>query len=521
LAATHQAQLPLRLTGAVWGHLVGDAMGVPYEFREPEEIGDVRFGERGTPERPATHGQPPGTWSDDGALMLALLDSLVSVGFDPEDQGRRALAWFQSGAYTPDGTVFDWGGTTTAALRAIERGTPAEEAGPTGEHSQSNGSLMRILPIALWGHGRPRAELVELAVRASGVTHGHPIPKATCAVYLLVADGLLAGQRPSEALRKAEVDVRAALAALAASGSEDLVRAADDVWAWRTNHRPEGRGGALNAFWSAWEAVTRSRSYRGTIERAIRFGHDTDTTAAIAGGLAGIRWGIDGIPADWLAGLRGHEVVGPLVDRLLEARGWRTSTRRPLRVDWVDLSAVPGLRDAPGRLGMTILPGKQYVGWHGPAWRDLEVDVARLREVHGCDVFLLLVEDQELVDTRTTAIVEAFERHGIELVRHPVVDMSVPSDEKAFRTTLEAMSAALRAGKSVVVACRGGLGRTGTAVACMLVDAGLAPDRAIALTRATRKETIERDSQVELVRRWPAVRRARQARKGTAPVKPY
>ena len=90
-----ETALPLRLSGAVWGHLVGDAIGVPYEFREPAQIGEVRFGETGT------HGQPPGTWSDDGALMLALLDSLLTVGFDPEDQGRRARAWAEPGQPLP------------------------------------------------------------------------------------------------------------------------------------------------------------------------------------------------------------------------------------------------------------------------------------------------------------------------------------------------------------------------------------------------------------------------------------
>jgi ADP-ribosylglycohydrolase len=70
---------------------VGDAVGVPYEFRDATHIGEVRWGERGT------HQQPPDTWSDDGSLMLALLDSLTAdgVGFDVEDQGQRALAWYR------------------------------------------------------------------------------------------------------------------------------------------------------------------------------------------------------------------------------------------------------------------------------------------------------------------------------------------------------------------------------------------------------------------------------------------
>ena len=130
--------LPERLEGAIYGHLCGDALGVPYEFNEPEQIDAVTWRGHGT------HDQPPGTWSDDGALMLALLDSLLSSGFDTADQGRRALAWKDEGRYAVDGLVFDIGGATSQALAALRAGVPAEQAGAAS--ALGNGSLMRILP---------------------------------------------------------------------------------------------------------------------------------------------------------------------------------------------------------------------------------------------------------------------------------------------------------------------------------------------------------------------------------------
>jgi len=488
--------IPLRLAGGIWGHLVGDAVGVPYEFRSPEAIGEVEFGAQGA------HGQPPGTWSDDGALMLALLDSLLVAGFDPEDQGRRALAWRRKGAYAPGGTVFDIGGTTSEALRRLEQGTPAEEAGPTGEHSQSNGSLMRIVPLALWATPRPRLGLEELAdraARASKVTHGHPTCQVTCAAYVLTAALLLHGDSPRIAL---ETALEALRDQYRSSGPDELAEALNRFEAWPIANQPAGRGGALNAFWSAWTAFAGAIDYRDTIERAIRYGNDTDTTAAIAGGLAGIYWGLDGIPAEWLAGLRGREIAEPLIDSLIQGHGWKTSVSNPIRIDWVDLAQVRGLAGAPGRLGMTFLPGKKGIGYSGDWWRDLDADVAALRELHGCDTLLLLVEDNELVSTKTTQLSSAFERHGIELRRHPVIDMNVPADAASYRSTLEGMTGAIRAGQTVVIACRGGLGRTGTAVACLLVDAGMEPDAAIALTRAARPKAIERGIQVAWVRAW-------------------
>jgi ADP-ribosylglycohydrolase len=93
-----------------------------------------------------------------------------------------------------------------------------------------------------------------------------------------------------------------------------------ELLAYRTRLRKPGGGWVLDSFWSAWAAFAASASYRETIERCIRYGYDTDTTAAIAGGLAGIRWGLDeargGIPREWLDALRGRDLVEGLLARI-------------------------------------------------------------------------------------------------------------------------------------------------------------------------------------------------------------
>ncbi len=492
--------LPLRLAGAVWGHLVGDAAGVPYEFRRPEDVGEVRFGAAGT------YGVPPGTWSDDGALMLALLDSLLTGRFDPEDQAARALAWADDGRYTPDDEGrFDIGNATSAALARIRSGRPAEEAGGRSERDNGNGSLMRILPVALVGRDLPVDALVEWADRASRVTHAHALARTTCALYALVVRRLVRAEPiRDEALAWGQGELTRTLDDRAARGVDvDEERAA--LAAILAHEGRAGRGFVVDSFWSAWDAFAGADGYRDTIERAIRYGHDTDTTAAIAGGLAGACWGLDGIPADWLASMRGRDIVAPLVDRLIATDGWRTSTTNPLRIDHVDLAPVAGLAGAPGGLAMTFLPGKQRDGWTGPWWRDLDTDAARLRE-DGTDALLLLVEDHELVDARVPDIVERLAAAGVETIRHPVVDMDVPSDPDAYRHTLTDVLARIRRGERIVVACRGGLGRTGTAVACVLVQTGMSPREAIRLTRTTRPGTIERATQEAFVACWPSVR---------------
>ena len=299
--------LTSRLAGAVWGHLIGDAMGVPYEFKRPEKIRSVHWGAKGT------HAQPPGTWSDDGAMMLATLDSLLAAGFDPQDQGRRFLHWFDRGEYTPDGgPPFDFGQTTAEAMDRLRRGTPALNAGGASEHDNGNGSLMRILPVALVGRDLVPDVLMDEAQSSSRITHGHAWSQVTCALYTLVAQALLHDEEPAEALEHS-------LALLRSRYEEpDADPAFAPALARVVAHEDrEGRGFVVDAFWSAWDAFTAGDSYQDVIERAIRYGNDTDTTACIAGGLAGIRWGIEGIPRGWADSMRGHDVVDPLVERLV------------------------------------------------------------------------------------------------------------------------------------------------------------------------------------------------------------
>ena len=291
-----------RLSGAVWGHLVGDAMGVPYEFGPPVLPADVEWGHQAS-YRP----QPPGTWSDDGGLMLALLDSLVDAGFDPADQGRRALEWWQGDGYKP-GPVFDIGLITRESLDRFRSGTPAELAGGADEHQNGNGSLMRILPVALTGMAASDVELIDMAMRASALTHRHPRARVTCAVYVLTARELLRGERD----RGAALD-RSFHSVAAHIGDAEKT----ELGIIANYKNRSGSGYVVDCFWSAWDAFALSDCFEDTIRNAISHGDDADTTAAVAGGLAGAYWGVSSIPSQWLANMRGVEIVNAILRKLL------------------------------------------------------------------------------------------------------------------------------------------------------------------------------------------------------------
>ena len=290
-----------RKLGGLVGLLVGDALGVPYEFRAADQIpARVEMTPPAGYDR-AHRGVPPGTWSDDGAHALCLLDSLLDKGaLDVEDLGRRLTNWYHHGYLAVDG-VFDVGITTTAAIAALDRGTPAALAGPSEERDNGNGSLMRLLPLALWHEG-PDEALVRDAAAQSCVTHGHPRSQACCAVYALWARGVLEGRAHA---------YEAALDAVAAHAGFGVEVAA--IRAFRT---PRGSGYVVDALVSARTAMDAG-DYEAVVRRAIAFGDDTDTTACIAGGIAGVRDGFDAIPAGWVAALRGKAKLQPLITRWL------------------------------------------------------------------------------------------------------------------------------------------------------------------------------------------------------------
>jgi len=302
-----------RIRGGILGMLVGDALGVPYEFHDPANLPPREQLEMVPPEnfRRAHHGTPPGTWSDDGAQALCLLASLLhNDGLDVGDLGRRFVDWYHHGYMAVDKRVFDIGNATSAALIRIEQGWDPAHAGGTDEQSNGNGALMRVLPLALWHQGSD-GDLVDDAQAQARVTHGHERSQVCCALYCLWARRVLAG----EPLDAAWDDATAKLARLYRrrwrGQPRYLAELEETILPYPEHHTPSGTGYVLDALFSARVAL-REPSYEGCVKAAIAFGLDTDTTACIAGGIAGLRAGSRGIPVRWVSGLRGIGVVEEL-----------------------------------------------------------------------------------------------------------------------------------------------------------------------------------------------------------------
>ena len=304
-----------RIAGGIWGLLVGDALGVPYEFTAPGAIPPFDLIEMQPPAgfHRAHAGIRVGTWSDDGAQALCLLRSLLETGrVDPEDIMGRFCRWFSDGYLAIDKDVFDVGFQTRLAIDRFLQGKPLLECAPNSEWSNGNGALMRSLPLALWHLGSD-ADLISDAMLQSSLTHGHARSGLCCALYCLWARATLSGasQPWPAALDKFEARFPV--------GTPERIEYETKIHP-REPDPAKGTGHVVDTLNSAVQALDAG-GYEAVVKAAIQFGNDTDTTACVAGGIAGLRDGVQAIPERWLRLLRGKDLVEPSLKALVSRVG--------------------------------------------------------------------------------------------------------------------------------------------------------------------------------------------------------
>jgi ADP-ribosylglycohydrolase len=287
-----------RILGGLYGSLIGDALGVPVEFkprmdRIHDPVTDMRdYG---------THGQPKGTWSDDGSLLLCAVESLADKGFDTQDMGERFVRWYTHGLWTAHGTLFDIGFATRKALRMIEQGCPAEIAGGDGEFDNGNGSLMRILPVPLASLSCDLDTFCDRISRASAITHAHDRSKLACVLHGLFVRALMTGDSPAQAHAKAAIEFRVRYGSHPEFSHFSPLLNPD--LASQPEHEIESSGYVLHTLTASIWCLLTTNSFAECVLKAVNLGDDTDTTGCVAGGLAGVFYGMDAIPADWIAAM--------------------------------------------------------------------------------------------------------------------------------------------------------------------------------------------------------------------------
>ncbi len=302
-----------KIKGGIIGLLVGDALGVPYEFHARQEIPSIEEIEFEPPAgfRRAHRGVSPGTYSDDGAQALILLNSLLECDkFDAAHFSQGLIDWYESGFMAVGGEVFDVGIQTANSIGALQRGVLPLLAGGTDEYSNGNGSLMRVLPLAIWHQGSD-LELVADAFDQSSVTHGHLRSKICCALYCLWARRILQNaEKPWE-------NTVETFHGFFPEGTLENIEFETRIFPKDAIFETNGSGYVVDSLRSALWAC-KNETYEKTVKAAISLGNDTDTTACIAGGIAGLIHGFEAIPTRWRENLRGAVIFEPLLEKLLD-----------------------------------------------------------------------------------------------------------------------------------------------------------------------------------------------------------
>ena len=298
-----------KLRDAIYGHLVADAVGTPYEFKSPMQIPSFENIDMIPPPgfKKSWQGVPYGSWSDDGSQTLCLLEYYSESPNEwPSAWANKLLKW-QKGHLWVNGIPFDSGNQTAEALGRIAEGVDPLDAAGNSELSNGNGSLMRALPTAFTFFDAPDAEFFTEVANISSITHNHIRSKLCCMFYCQIARELISGIQFQAAIFAAKEKLEAIL--------DDVDHKEWDlVWDYQ-RREPCGTGYVLDALWSAIYSLNMSDSYEECIRRCIELGNDTDTTACIAGGLAGIIYGYDGIPSHWIDLLKDKHVVEQILEK--------------------------------------------------------------------------------------------------------------------------------------------------------------------------------------------------------------
>lgn len=308
----------------LYGLAVADALGVPYEgekfsaMREKPCTGMVGYGH---------HDQPAGTWSDDTSMTLCVADSLCK-GFDPDDMMRKFSQWKNKHFYTATGVIFDVGRSCRRAIDQYMEGMPADFCGDSSFDGNGNGALMRILPTALYQcqfcpvDDDHLESFLDPIHAASSITHAHAVGLICCGLYSLTLREWLCNTDPKKTLAAiSETAFEKAKIVYNRMGNEfaDYVnnpeyfvhpvklamRAEEDLPTW---------GYAVNTWNIALWSLLTTDNYRDCVLKAVNLGGDTDTNAAIAGSIAGIIYGKDTIPEEWVNTLLNK----PLLDKIAE-----------------------------------------------------------------------------------------------------------------------------------------------------------------------------------------------------------
>jgi len=300
----------------ILGIAIGDALGVPYEFSTREEMerhpAKDMIGNK-------VHNQPPGTWSDDSSLTFCLAEALIS-GYDLKTTAINFIKWRDEAYWTAHNEVFDIGITTNQAINRLSEIITEEKYNDlkllkqqAKENDNGNGSLMRILPLIFEIKGKEIQAQFDIVCENSALTHRHIRAAMSCMIYIKLAEYLLNGYDKGLAYQKTRADILELWEKINFDTEEKEHFKRVILFDIRDTKKEKISSGgyvieSLEA--SLWCFLT-THSFKLAVLTAVNLGKDTDTTGAITGGLAGLYYGRENMPENWIISLaRVDDIIG-------------------------------------------------------------------------------------------------------------------------------------------------------------------------------------------------------------------
>lgn len=405
----------------IFGHAVGDALGVPVEFLEREYLSGnpvtdmIGFG---------THNKPAGTWSDDTSMTLATLDSL-SCGIDYNDIMEKFCEWYKNNKYTATGVLFDIGTTTQHALSSYITGINPLQCGCNRESDNGNGSLMRIIPAALYAEyymeNSSADEKILFIHNISALTHAHDRSKVGCGIYAFIVwelikenskDSILRGLDKAKEYYSQKQEYRNSL--------DCYNRIYDSKFSTFPEKLISSSGYIVHTLEAAIWCILTTNSYSECVLKAVNLGSDTDTVAAVAGGLAGALYGYSGIPEKWIATLKKQSFIDDICKQFSAGNQNHIDNNETHRVFDIHSHVLFGIDDGSEDINMSLEMLKQ-------AYTQGVRDVV-------CSSHHAFIDNRKY-DENLRELIQAMEKEGISINLHPGTEIAC--DKYSLTNTID------------------------------------------------------------------------------------
>ena len=300
------------ISAVIYGLVVGDALGVPVEFEKRDTYSIIDMVGYGT------YNQPPGTWSDDTSLTLALMEHLgeksdLSILIDK-------FVSYRDGYLTPFGYCFDIGIATNKAIERYLSGISPEVCGGKDERSNGNGALMRISPLVfLLIKMSNLINQVKVIKKYTTVTHGHPRSIVASIIYFFLLKDMLFNDSLPEVLDSVQIKL------------EEIFSQNSEYWEEYENHFKEifdeefyhksreeikSTGYVVDTLKACLWCIGTTNSFKDAVLKAVNLGEDTDTIGAITGTLAGAKYSFESIPKEWIEKLVNKALIEEKCEQL-------------------------------------------------------------------------------------------------------------------------------------------------------------------------------------------------------------